>query len=147
MQEPYITQSIIEEKGITFLKESELPLELGDASLARMIYPKLNHPAFTIDLFAEKTKEQEQIITITIDNLKRLGFVLTTRKAGQKAWLSNQRVIYYIERRTERNPYSKKLNYVPDDHRIQKDINNNKVRIFGSNAGKSGAGTWMEIKE
>lgn len=146
MQEPYITPSIIEEKRIKFLKESDLPLEIGDVSLVRKIYPKLNQPSFTVDLFAKKSKEQEQIITITLDDLKKLGFVLTSKKAGRNAWLSNQRVIYSIERKTERNPYSQRLSYIPDDHRIQKDINNNKVRIFGGNAGKAGAGPWFEIK-
>lgn len=147
MQEPYITPSLIEEKGIIFLKESELPIELGMKSLIRRNYPKLNQPTFVIDLFAKKSTEQEQIITITLDDLRRLGFVLTSRKIGRNsAWLSNQRVAYCIERRTERNPYSKKLTYLPDDHRIQKDINNNRVRIFGSNAGKTGAGPWFEIK-
>ena len=144
MQEPYITPSIIEEKGITFLKESEI-LEIGDSSLIRGSYPKLN-PCFTIDLFAKKTKEQEQIITITLEDLKKLGFILTTKKAGRKAWLSNQRAIYAIERKEERNPFSKKLKYLPDEHKIQKDINNNLVRIFGSNVKQGGAGAWMEIR-
>jgi hypothetical protein len=147
MQEPYITPSIIEEKGIKFLKESDLPLELGDSSLIKRNYPKLNQPSFTVDKFAKKTKEQEQIITITLEDLKKLDFVLTTKKAGKNAWLSNQRVIYSIERKTERNPYSQRLSYIPNDHIIQKDINNNRVRIFGSNAGKAGAGNWMEIKK
>ena len=147
MQEPYITPSIIKEKGIIFLKESELPLELGTLSMARGSYPKLNQPSFIVDLFAKKTKEQEQVINIALEDLQRLGFILTTKKAGKNAWLNNQRVIYSIERRTERNPYSHKLNYLPNDHKIQKDINNNRVRLFGSNAGRAGAGNWMEIKK
>lgn len=147
MQEPYITQSIIEEKGIKFLKESNMPLELGDQSLIRRTYPKLNQPSFIVDLFAKKSKEQEQIIFISLDDLKKLGFILTSKKAGRNAWLSNQKVIYSLERKEERNPYSKRLFYIPDDHKIQKDINNNRVRIFGSNSGRAGAGAWMEIKK
>jgi len=147
MQEPYITPSIIEEKGIIFLRESDLKLELGDTSLIKRNYKKLNQPSFTFDLFLVKSKEQEQIINITLDDLKRNGFILTSKKAGRDAWLSNQRVIYCVEKKSQRNPYSQKLNFIPDDHKIQKDINNSRVRIYGSNAGKMGAGPWMNIDD
>ena len=144
MQKPYITPSIINERGIKFFKESGIPIILGTNYFVN--FKGLNKPSFVVDLFSKKAEEQEQIIQITLTDLNRLGFVLTSKRAGSKAWLSNQRVIYSLERKIERNPYSQKIRYVPNDHRIEKDINNNRVRIFGSNAGKGGAGHWMDIK-
>lgn len=147
MQEPYIIPSIMKKKRITFIKESGLPLNLCDMSMARESYPRLNKPFFTVDVFQKQTKVQEKIIIISLEDLKKLGFYLTARPAGRAAWLHNQRVIYSIELKTQRHPRSKTLGYIPKDHKIQKDINNDRVRLLGINAGVGGASGWMDIDD
>lgn len=135
MKIPTITQSIIKSNKIRFFDENDIEIFLSNKSNVRRNYIGLNFPSFTIDVFATKTKSPEKIISITIEDLRKLGYILTSKPSGKKSWFIAQRKIYCIEKIQEKSMYSKKLNIIPLDHKIERDINNNTLRLVGKNAG------------
>ena len=143
-----IVPEIIGSKKIVFFDEKDLKITLCPKSPFRYILP-FKEPFITIDTFAKKTSRPEEIVGIEIDELKKLGFVITTVKAGRNKWFSGQRTIYRIESISNISPGSKKLNYIPTNHSIQKDVVNNKIRIIGPNAGyprRGKGGPWISFQ-
>lgn len=129
-----IIPEIINQKKISFLNEKNVEVPLCDSSPFRFMNP-FQKPFIIIDTFAKKTSMPEKIVKIEIDELKKLGFIITTTKAGRNKWFTNQRVIYRIEPSSNISPGSKKINYIPSNHTIQKDVVNNKLKLIGANAG------------
>ena len=96
-----------------------------------------------------KNKYIEEIISIEIDKLINMGFIITTIKAGIRRWFAGQRTIYRIEPISNPTPGSKKINYIPTNHKIQKDIINERVRMVGPNAGyprRGDGGPWIALE-
>lgn len=129
-----IVPEIINRKKISFLNEKSVVVTLCNSSPFSFSNP-FQKPFIIIDTFSKKTSIPEKLVKIEIDELKKLGFVITTTKAGRNKWFSNQRVIYRIEPSSNISPGSKKINYLPSNHSIQKDVGNNRLRLIGANAG------------
>ena len=134
-------------KKISFLNETGVTVMLCNPSPFRFVNP-FHKPFIVIDTFAKRTSMPEKIVKIEIDELKKLGFLITTTKAGRNKWFVNQRAIYRIEPSSNVSPGSKKLNYIPSNHSVEKDAVNNKVRMIGANAGYprvGNGGPWIQI--
>ncbi len=143
-----IVPEIIGSKKIVFFDEKDLKIALCPISPFRYILP-FKEPFIIIDTFAKKTSRPEEIVSIDIDELKKLRFIITTIKAGRNKWFSGQRTIYRIESISNLSPGSKKINYIPTNHSIQKDVVNNKIRIIGPNAGyprRGSGGPWISFQ-
>lgn len=142
-----IIPEIINSKKIRFFDEKNIEVSICKKSPFRYNSP-FELPYLIVDTFAKKTSRPEELVNINIDELKKLGFILTSMEAGNKRWFNNQRVIYRIENISNRSPISKKIKEIPPNHKIIKDIANNKIRFRGSNAGfphRGGGGPWIEL--
>jgi len=142
-----IIPEIINHKKISFLNEKNVEVSICKNSPFRYI-PPFEKPYIIIDTFAKKTSMPEEIISIDIDELKKIGFVITSTRAGRNRWFSGQRTIYRIEPSSNISPGSKKINYIPEGHSVKKDVTNNLVRIIGPNAGyprRGDGGPWIPV--
>jgi len=143
-----IVPEIINSKKIIFYDEKDIEVTICKDSIFKYI-PPFQKPFLIIDTFAKKTTRPEEIINVEIDELKKMGFIITAIKAGRRRWFPKQRVIYRIEPTSNLTPGSKKINYIPTNHSIKKDVVNNKIRIIGPNAGypRSGnGGPWIPFE-
>ena len=142
-----IVPELINNKKISFLNEKNVPISICKNSPFRYFSP-FERPFIIIDTFAKKTSMPEEIVKIEVDELKKLGFVITVVRAGRNRWFSNQRVIYRIEPSSNTSPGAQKKNYIPSDHSIEKDVINNRIRLVGPNAGyprRGNGGPWITI--
>ncbi|CAK0756781.1 hypothetical protein CCP1ISM_60024 [Azospirillaceae bacterium] len=136
-----IVPYILSEKKIKFLDERDIPITL--CSDSGLFVPAYDPPYLVIDTFAKKTTKKEEIVSIDLEELNKLDYVITVRSTS-KGWFRGQKVIYYLEKKSERK--FKKMSYIPGGHKIQKDIPNKRIRLYGSNAGINNFGPWQEIK-
>lgn len=143
-----IVPEIIAQKKIIFLDEQDVRVNLCKSSPFKYISP-FEKPYIVVDTFAKKTSSPEEVINLEIDELKKLGFMITTTPAGRNRWFKDQRVIYRIESLYNPSPGSKRINYIPIYHSIQKDVKNNQIRLIGPNAGyprRGNGGPWIELR-
>lgn len=143
-----IIPRIINSKKIQFSDEKDIEVTLCPSSNLTYQNP-FSKPFLIIDSFAKKTTQPKEIVGIELDELKKLGFVITSIRAGRHKWFQNQRVIYRIESLSNLSPGSKKINFLPTGHKIEKDIINNVLRLIGPNAGfprRGSGGPWFGIK-
>lgn len=129
-----IIPEIINSKKIKFYDEKNRKIFLCKESKFKYIIP-FKSPSIVIDTFAKKTTIPEELVVIDFEELKKLGYILTSIRAGSNRWFKRQLVIYRIESSSNISPGSKKLKEVSSGHRIEKDISNNKIRLVGPNAG------------
>ena len=144
-----IVPEVIAQKRIVFLNEKNVEINLCNPSPFRYVSP-FETPFFVIDTFAKKTSAPQEIITIDIQELGKLGLIITRIRAGRNAWFIGQRVIYRIESSSNLSPGSKKISSIPNYHSIQKDVTNKMVRLIGPNAGyprRGNGGPWIGITE
>lgn len=139
-----IIPDIISERKIKFFNETDIPIEICGESFSKYLIP-FETPFLIIDTFAKKTTKKEEIVSIDLDELKKLEYVITVRRTS-RGWFKGQKRIYLIEKKNNILPGSRKVNYIPSNHRLQKDIPNKKIRIVGPNSGVNGFGQWNEIK-
>lgn len=129
-----IIPEIINSKKIIFFDEKNRKVFLCKDSGFKYI-PQFKEPFIIIDTFAKKTTSTEDISIIDIDELKKLGYNLTSTRAGNNRWFKRQLVIYRIESSSNISPGSKRLKEIPSGHSVEKDSANNKIRLVGPNAG------------
>jgi len=145
---PSIVPGLLKQKGIVFKDESNVALDFCNDKETVSYKERRLKPFFIIDTFAIKTNSPENIIEINLSDLKRFGYILTSRRSGRNSWMHNQRVMYCLEKISEKKANSKRLLATPQRHLIQRDLNNNKIRLYGSHAGpnhKGGGGPWINI--
>lgn len=143
-----IVPEIINQKKIVLLNEKNVEVILCKHSPFKYISP-FDKPFIIIDSFAKKTSLPEEIVNVELEELKKLGFMLTATKAGRNKWWTGQRIIYRLEPIYNASPGSKRINYIPSYHSIQKDVKNNTLRLIGPNAGyphRGNGGPLIEIK-
>lgn len=143
-----IVPELINQKKIIFLNEKNVEVSLCKQSPFRYLSP-FEKPFIVIDTFAKKTSIPEEIVNVELEELKKLGFMITVTKAGRNKWFNGQRVIYRIESLYNASPGSKKINFIPSYHSIKKDVRNNTLRLTGPNAGyphRGDGGPLIEIR-
>lgn len=149
-----IIPEMISSKNIRFFDERNMELVLCEKVISNFITP-FNQPFLIVDRFAKKTIKKVEIIPIgTVIELKKLGFVISVLEAKSKGIrFKGQKKIYILEKLSERIPGARRLDYIPVNHKLQKDKLNKRVRLVGPNAGfpyyKSeygDCGPWKEIE-
>ncbi len=150
MLEYSIIPSMINAQEIKFFNEKSYEVKICNPTDSNYLSP-YECPHLIIDTFAEKTTKEIKVMYIEIEELKKLGYGINSMRV-RKGWFRNQRVIYRLENISNRIPGSKRLNYLPNYHKIQKDILNKRIRLVGPNAGYphyesqfGGAGPWYGI--
>lgn len=138
-----IIPEILSSRRIKFFDEREIQIFLCKESDSNYIYP-FEVPFLIIDTFAKKTTKPSEIKTIDIEELKKLDYLITAKKT-RKGWFKHQKVIYLLENRFNQLQ-GKRIGYCPNDHKIEKDIPNKKIRLVGQNAGPTGFGHWITIQ-
>lgn len=144
-----IIPEIITSKKIQFFDERDVPVLICKPSKFKYI-PPFSQPYLLIDTFAKKTTLPSELVFISIEELRKLGFIITMIKAGAYKWFSRQQVIYRIEDVSNPSPKSKRMKITPANHKIQRDKVNKRIRLVGLNAGYPHRGTggpWIELKE
>lgn len=137
---------MISDKKMNFIDEQNVRVSLCSQSKFRYIYP-FQKPFIIVDAFAKKTTKAEEIKGIELEELKKMGYVITSIPAGNKKWYTHQRMIYRLESKSNITPGARKLGSTPRDHKILKDVTNNRIRLIGPNAWprpEDGRG-WIEI--
>lgn len=129
-----------DEKGVEKTSDICSPIE------RKPDIPNFQPPFLMIDTFAKQTSKPIKIVLIqTMEELKQLGFIICVLKTPGE-FRSGQKVTYRLTYKDSPIYNSRVLGYVPTDHAIEKDINNNKIRMRGRNAGKFGYCKWIDIK-
>ncbi len=145
-----IIPEILNFQKAKFLDENNIEVSICKKSPFKYISP-FESPYIIIDTFALKTARPGELVSIEIDELKRLGFMITTIEAGRNRWFNNQRVIYRIESISNPSPNSKRIKKIPNDHKVQMDkANENRIRLVGLNAGwprRGNGGPWIQTKK
>lgn len=144
-----IIPELITTREIQFFDEKDLEVKICKPSKFKYI-PPFSQPYLLIDAFAKKTTLPSELVFISIEELRKLGFIITAIKAGRYRWFSRQQIIYRIEDISNPSPKSKRNKTIPVNHKIQRDKVNNRVRLIGLNAGyphKGNGGPWLELKE
>lgn len=129
-----IVPEIVNSKKIKLINKSGVEVPICENSPFKYFSP-FNPPSLTVDTFAKKTTQPEDLVNIDVDELRKLGFIITSIKAGNKRWFKRQTVIYRIESISNRSPNSKRMKNIPEEHKIQKDKINNRIKLIGPNAG------------
>ncbi len=145
-----IVPEILNSNKIKFLDENNIEVSICKKSPFKYISPF--EPSYIIiDTFASKTARPTELVNIEIDELKKLGFMITAIEAGRNRWFHSQRVIYRIESISSPSPNSKRIKIIPKHHKIQMDkANENRIRLVGLNAGwprRGNGGPWLELKK
>jgi hypothetical protein len=139
-----IVPEIIKSKNIHFYDERDIEINLCEEADSNFVNP-FETPFLIVNRFAEKTTNQVSIVPIDIIELKKLDYVITVIK-GSRGYFRSQKVTYRLEHKLNIPPFSKKITYIPTNHKLQKDIPNKRIRLVGPNAGPNGFGPWNEIK-
>lgn len=137
-----IVPNLLRERKIRFFDENEVKIifELSGT------LPKFNPPFLNIDTFAKKTTSPEDIINLTLEQLKKIGYLVVSIKT-RNGWFRGQRARYLIESKTNRSRTSKTFKFLPREHQIQFDRNNKRIRLQGSNSGQEGTTNWINLEE
>ena len=134
-----IVPDLLKAKGIQFFDESGIQVELGPPCIGKPQVPIFEPPYIMIDTFAKKSLTQTKTKAIEIYQLNKLGceiavmevkFMKTFRRS-----FSGQQVLYFIQKKSNRQMGSRPLSYLPSGHWIEYDENRGRVRIRGKNAG------------
>lgn len=145
-----IVPEIIKSKDIKFFDERNVEITLCEKSEINYI-PPFSQPYLYVNRFAKKTTKPSEFVFIDLEELKKLGYYLVSTREGVK-WHNHQNVIYKIDSLDNKTPGARKLTYVPQPQKIQKDIPNKRIRLLGPNAGyphyqaeNGGAGPWIYL--
>jgi hypothetical protein len=148
MTEYSLVPSMIAHKKITFVNENSIPVKLCEPSPFVYNCP-FKQPSFMFDKFAKKTTRLDKIVTISYDDLKKLGYCIYGYKTTRKTrWRPRQLWIWIIDKISSQNPGARVLNNTPKDHRIIHDTENNLVKLLGENAGPKhfiDGGNWVKV--
>jgi len=147
-----IIPELIQEKGIKLFNENLYEVTICEVTQATSLLPPFEQPFFVIDTFARKTTKEIKVVSIEVEELKKLKYGITSMRAI-KRWFNGQRVIYRLESLSNKIPGSRRLSYIPDYHKVQKDILNKRIRLVGPNSGyphyeskfSGGAGPWINL--
>ena len=142
-----IVPEIVNSKKIKLIDKSGVEVPICENSPFKYFSP-FNPPFLTVDTFAKKTTQPEDLVNIGIDELRKLGFIITSIKAGRHGWFNRQQVIFRLEDISNPSPKSKRSKTIPVNHKIQRDKANNRIRLIGSNAGyphRGNGGPWISI--
>jgi hypothetical protein len=135
MTEYSIIGRMIAHKKITFVNENSIQVKICEPSPFVYNCP-FKQPYFVFDKFAKKTTRLDKIVTISYDDLKKLGYCIYGYKSTKATrWRPRQLWIWMIDKISSPNPGARVLNSTPKDHRIIHDTENNLVKLLGENAG------------
>lgn len=143
-----IIPEIINLQKIQLLDENDVIVPICKDTKIKYL-PPFKEPFFIIDTFAKKTTSPKEIKNLDLNELRTIGFILTSTRAGRNRWFAGQRIIYRIEETSNMSPGAKKIKFIPEGHQVQKDVINKSIRLIGPNAGyprKGDGGPWIEIK-
>lgn len=153
-----IVPELINSKKIKFFDERGVHISICEPSFGKFV-EEFQEPFILVDIFAKKTTREIELKTISIDELKEKGLIITTSNVTkQTRWAQGQKVMYRIELKNNKSPESKPCKNVPEDHLLKMDINNKKITLVGKNAGyphfrfmignvERGRGPWVDLKE
>ena len=143
-----IVPAYLNEHRIKFKKLDLIPVNICDTSEAKRYRNPFQNPFLIINLFAKKTTKPVEIVEMTLDELKNLGFaIFSFKRKGGTGWFWGQRKRFSIEIKTSRPIGSRKLNYLPNSHIIEYDKNNHCIRLSGPNTSPKGFTKWIEVKK
>ena len=150
-----IAQELIELQELEFFDEHNVKVNLyeeTDYPKYSKLYSKFENPFkppfLVIDSFMKDSKHPPKLKGIEMDELKKLGFALTVSLIDKRSkWFSNQRVFYRLESLSSLSMGSRRMSSLPSNHRIVRDIANERLRLEGKNAGPKGMGSWINLKK
>lgn len=140
-----IVPNILRHNGITFRDTRDIEIDLCDSSNSTF-YQFFKRPSLIVDTFAEKTTKKQEIVSIDFEELKKYNYMIVAIKTN-KGWFKGQKIIYRLDKKENMFPNYKKLNYIPTNHRLQRDVPNKMIRLVGPNAGLNGYGRWCDISK
>lgn len=148
-----LVPAIVNSKRIRFFDERDIERELCKKTDSVYKNPFVK-PYLIVDKFAKKSTEVTKTCNLEFEELIKLDKIITVTKITPgMGYFKRQQVVYQIEDKTNRSPGSRKLGYIPTDHKVVKDVINKRIRIVGTNAGYpnyntqwGNAGPWIEIK-
>jgi len=144
---PYsIVPAYLNEHRIEFKKLDLIPVNLCDVSNVKRYSNPFQKPFLIIDLFAKKTTKPPEIIEISLEELRQLGFAIFSMKP-RNPWFWGQKKKFAIGQKMSHPIGSKKLSNTPSNHYIEYDKNNRYVRLYGPNTSSKGFTKWMEVEK
>lgn len=148
-----IVPDILKEKGIEFFDESGIKVELGPPCIGKPDVPIFEPPFIMIDTFAKKSLTQTRTRTIDIYDLDKLDCEVAVIKVklmrNFRRSFSGQQVLYFIQKKSNRQIGARSLSYIPGSHWVEYDESQNKIRLRGRNAGSDSkmrnTGKWFYL--
>lgn len=142
-----IVPEILSSQKLEFFDEHNVKISICEETNSKFESP-FKPPFLRIDSFTKDTKYPPKLKGIEIDELRKMGFALTVNLISKKdKWFSRQSVFYRLESISNLSQGSRKLNHIPQDHRIVVDIANERLRLEGKNAGRNRIGQWINLKK
>ncbi len=148
-----IVPDMLKKQGIEFFDESGIKVELGPPCIGKPEVPIFEPPFILIDTFAKQSFSKTKTKQIDIYELEKLGCEVAVMdvklmKSFRRSF-SGQQVLYFIQKRSNRQMGSRSIGYVPTNHAVEYDEGGNRVRLIGRNAGYSSSmrnkGKWLEL--
>lgn len=144
---------IINSLQIKIFNEQGVPIILCSPSNFKFNYP-FKMPSITIDNFEKDKYKNFEIKRIGIDELEKFGyrFISIAITRGMKRNFPRQTRSYILENKKNPSPHldSEILYTLPDNHFIEFDFENKRLRISGKNAygyiRNENAGKWIEME-
>ena len=145
-----IVSSIINSENISILDENAIPVKICEKSNFKFNYNLFQPPFLLIDNFEKRRYKEIEIKVIDLNYLKRLGYRLVSIKCTTRIRnYPRQMKSYMLESPLSPSPNSVILNQIPNDHFIEFDVTNERVRIRGKNGYPYergvGATSWKNI--
>ena len=130
-----IIPEMINFKAVRFLNENSIPVKICETSPFVYTCP-FRQPFFVFDRFAKRTTKMDKIISLSYNDLKRLGYCIYGYRATPKTrWRNNQKWIWVMDKIGSPNSGATILLNMPTGHKVIHDTEHNQIKLMGENAG------------
>jgi hypothetical protein len=147
-----IVPQIINSMEIKFTDVNGFPISICKESKFKFNYGRFQNPFILIDAFEKENYKSIEIKKISLEELERLGYRLVSVKPIKN--MRNRRgqnKSYLLEFESSPIGNSEILLRVPQNHSIELDITNNRIRLKGANVWpyrrNENATPWVEIND
>lgn len=122
-------------KKVVLTNENSIRVKICEPSPFVYICP-FKQPFFFFDRFAKKTTKLDKIVTLSYEDLKKLGYCIYGYKATKTTrWRNKQLWIWVLDKIGNANLGARVLMNTPTNHKIVHDTENNLIKLLGENAG------------
>lgn len=147
-----IVPEIINSQQIKIFNEHHVPISICSPSSFKF-NNQFKNPFILIDNFEKDKFKNVEITRINIEDVQKFGYRLVSIHItpGMSRNYPRQAKLYILEEKNNPIPKSEILHKLPDNHFIEYDLENKRLRILGKNSypyiRNENASKWIELKK